>query len=321
MTASGERREGGVARAAPPYRSRSWRRRAVGAGMASLPVAVTVVFVGVPVVLAILYTLGDAGGLNSAVARVAQHQVTARHGLTLGAYRAFFASPELRADLLVTVVVTVLQSAILVVVATGLGLFVRFSKGRLAKAVSTLYVVPMFIPVVIASYALVTFWEDRGKLAGILGALGLPHGGLPGYTTAGVVLGLVWTNLPFAVILIGSGLQAVPEVLVEAARDVGAGPWRILRRVVLPAIRLPLAIVVVFSATGALGAYTVPDLIGPNAPQMLGVSMTSFFQSFGQPQMAEVMAVLVFLGAIGLSGIYLWANRLSADDQGRGSGR
>jgi ABC-type spermidine/putrescine transport system permease subunit I len=319
VTAGGERLVGSVAASTLPRRSRSSRQRAVGAAMASLPVAVTVVFVGVPVVLAILYTLGDVGGLNSAVARVAQHQVVARGGLTLAAYRAFFASPELRADLVVTVVVTALQSTILVVVAVGLGLFVRFSKGRLAKAVSTLYVVPMFIPVVIASYALVTFWEDRGKLAGVLGALGLPHSGLPGYTTAGVVLGLVWTNLPFATILIGSGLQAVPEVLIEAARDVGARPWRILRRVVLPAIRLPLAVVVVFSATGALGAYTVPDLMGPNAPQMLGVSMTSFFQSFGQPQMAEVMAVLVFLGAIGLSGIYLWANRLAADD--RGSGR
>jgi ABC-type spermidine/putrescine transport system permease subunit I len=286
--------------------------------MAAFPVVVTVVFVGIPVVLAILYTLGQTGGLNAAVAKVAQHQVVDHHGLTLAAYERFFASPELRADLVVTVVVTLVQSAILIVVATGLGLFVRFSTSRLAKAVSTLYVVPMFIPVVIASYALVTFWEDRGKLAGFLGALGLPHSGLPGYTTAGVVLGLVWTNLPFAVILIGSGLQAVPEVLIEAARDVGVGSGRILRRIILPSIRLPLAIVLVFSATGALGAYTVPDLMGPNAPQMLGVSMTSFFQSFGQPQMAEVMAVLVFLGAIGLSGIYLWANRLSAADQGGG---
>lgn len=305
-----------VAAVDPRGRGGDRRRRWVGAAMAALPVAVTVVFVGVPVVLAVLYTLGDVGGLNAAVARVAQHQVVATHGLTFAAYAHFFESPELRSDLAVTVVITVIQSVALVVLALALGLYVRFSEGWLARAVSTLYVVPMFVPVVIASFALVTFWEDRGKLAGILAALGLPHGGLPGYTTAGVVLGLVWTNLPFAVILIGSGLQGVSDGLVEAARDVGARPLRILTAVILPAIRLPLAIVLVFSATGALGAYTVPYLIGPNAPQMLGVAMTSFFQSYGQPQMAEVMAVVVFIGALGLSGIYLWANRAARDDRG-----
>ncbi|MDA8063184.1 MAG: ABC transporter permease subunit [Actinomycetota bacterium] len=292
------------------------RAKAIGTLLASLPVLVTVVFVGVPVVLAVLYTLGDVHGLNSAVASVAQHQVVARHGLTLGAYAHFFESAELRSDLVVTVVVTVVQSLVLVALALALGLFVRFGRGWLTKVVSTLYVVPMFVPVVIASFALVTFWEDRGKLAGFLALFGLPHSGLPGYTTAGVVLGLVWTNLPFAVILIGSGLQGVPDALIEAARDAGAKPLRVLRRVILPAIRLPLVIVIVFSATGALGAYTVPDLMGPNAPQMLGVAMTGYFQSFGQPQMAEVMAVIVFLGAIGLAGIYLWANRASALDRG-----
>jgi len=274
-----------------------------------LPVAVTIVFTGLPVLLAVLYTLGDTGGLNATVARVAEHQVVAHHGVTFGAYRNFFHSPSLRSDLWATVWVTAVSTAALVAVAWVLALYVRFSGGRIARVVSTLYVVPMFIPTVIASYALVTFWEQNGKLAAVLARLGLPHNGMPGFTLLGVVIGLLWTNIPFAVILISSSLQGVPEVLVEAGRDVGASWWRIVRSVLLPLNKLPTIIVITFTATGTLGSFTIPDLMGPNAPQMLGVAMTDYYQSYGQPQQAEVMSVLVFVAALIISSFYVWASR------------
>jgi ABC-type spermidine/putrescine transport system permease subunit I len=277
--------------------------------VASVPVLVTLAFVGLPVALAVLYTLGKTGGLNETIARVAQHQVVAAHGFSLGAYRVFFDSQGLRSDLWTTLWVTAASTAVLVALAWTLALYVRFSRGRLSRLVSTIYVVPMFIPTVIASYALVTFWQQNGKLAGLLDAIGLPHSAMPGFTSLGVVIGLVWTNIPFAVILISSSLQGVAEVLVEAGRDVGASWPRIVWSVLLPLNRLPTIIVVTFTATGMLGNFTIPDLMGPNAPQMLGVAMTSYYQSYGQPQQAEVMAVLVFLAALVLSAFYLWASR------------
>jgi ABC-type spermidine/putrescine transport system permease subunit I len=291
---------------------RSFRRacaQALSICVGGVPVAVTLVFTAVPVVLAVLYTLGKVGGLNETVAALATHQVVARHGISFGAYEVFFADAGSRADLWVTLWVTLASSAVLVAMAWALALFVRFSRGRLGRAVSTLYVVPMFIPTVIASYALVTFWQQNGKLAGFLHVVGINNVPLPGFTTAGVVLGLVWTDIPFAVILISSGLQGVPDVLIEAARDAGASWWRIVRTVLVPLNKLPTLIVVIFTATDTLGAFTIPDLMGPNAPQMLGVAMTDSYQSYGQPQQAEVMAMLVFLGALLLSGLYLWASQ------------
>jgi ABC-type spermidine/putrescine transport system permease subunit I len=299
-----------------------WARRGAAAVLpsaaGSLPVLVVLAFTGLPVVLAVLYTLGETGGLNATIAQSAQHQVVARHGLTLGAYQAFIDSPDLRADLWVTLWVTALSTVVLVALSWLLALFVRFGGTRVGRAVSTVYVVPMFIPTVIASYALVTFWEGNGRLAGVLAWLGLPTGWLPGFTSLGVVLALVWTNIPFAVILISSSLQGVPEALIEAARDVGASWPRICWSVLLPLNKLSTIIVITFTAVGTLGSFTVPDLMGPNAPQMLGVAMTSYYQSYGQPQMAEVMSVVVFLAALLLSGLYIWAMR---SDGRRGKAR
>lgn len=292
----------GTRSARPPF-------RALAPVAGALPVAVAAVFVGLPILLSALYTLGDTGGPNSTVAETAQHQVVAARGLTLGGYRQLLQTPGFGRDIWVTAWITIVSTVILLVLAWVLSLYLRFSRGWIRAVVATLYTVPMFVPVVIATYALVTFWETNGKLAALLHAAGLGDSWLPGFTSGGVVLGLVWTNLPFAVIMIGSGLQAVPDALIEAARDVGAQPWRVLISVLVPLTRLPSIIVLTFTATGALGSYTVPYLMGPNAPQMLGVAMTSAFQDYQEPQQAESMAVLVFLAAAGLSFLYVRANR------------
>ncbi len=270
-----------------------------------VPILVVLVFTGLPIVLAVLYTFGDTGGLNATVAAVAQHQVVAKDGLTLGAYRAFFDSSDLRADLWATLWITGLSTVILVAVAWVLALFVRFGNRRLGHVASTLYLIPMFIPVVIASYALVTFWEANGRLAALLNSAGITHLGMPGYTSLGVVIGLVWTELPFGVILISAGLQSVPAVLIDAGRDVGASWVRLLWQVLVPLNKIPTLIVLIFTAVGALGSFTIPDLMGANSPQMLGVAMTDYYQSYGEPQMAEVMSVIIFLVALGLSCIYV----------------
>jgi hypothetical protein len=52
----------------------------------------------------------------------------------------------------------------------------------------------------------------------------------------------------------------------------------------------------------------VPYLTGPTAPNLLGPSMGNFFSAFNQPQQAEVMAMIVFVLALGLGAVYVWAN-------------
>jgi len=55
----------------------------------------------------------------------------------------------------------------------------------------------------------------------------------------------VWRYFPFAMLLILARLQAVPGELLEAAQVDGAGPWRRLRRVIIPELRYVLAVVFV----------------------------------------------------------------------------
>jgi ABC-type spermidine/putrescine transport system permease subunit I len=285
-----------------------FRERAQGLLMVLPPVAVVAVFIGFPVGAAIAYTLGRAGGPNSVVALLAQRQHVVHHGVTLAAYRDVLGNPHTRRDLWATVSVTLLTVVFVVLLSWGIALYVRLSDTRIARIVSALSVIPLFIPVVIASYSILIFYASDGFMKTIAYRLG--YHGFPtlGYTLSAVTIGEIWVNVPFGVLMMSSGLNSVPNALIEAARDSGASLPRTVRSVLLPMNLIPTVIVATFTGIYVLGSFTVPYLTGPSAPNLLGVSMSNFFSAFNQPQQAEVMAMVVFALAAGIGTIYVWAN-------------
>jgi ABC-type spermidine/putrescine transport system permease subunit I len=272
------------------------------------PVAVVAVFIGFPVGAAIAYTLGRAGGPNSTVALLAQRQHIVHHGITTAAYREVLGNSHVRGDLWATVWVTLVTIAVVVLLSWSIGLYLRLSDTWVSRMVSALSVVPLFIPVVIASYAILTFYAAQGFLKTLAYHVGWHSFPTLGYTLWAVVIGEIWVNVPFGVLLMSSGLNSVPNALIEAARDSGASLPRTVRSVLLPMNVIPTVIVATFTGIYVLGSFTVPYLTGPSAPNLLGVSMSNFFSSFNQPQQAEVMAMIVFVLAIGIGSIYVWAN-------------
>jgi ABC-type spermidine/putrescine transport system permease subunit I len=285
--------------------------------MALPPVLLLALFVGIPVVLAVGFSLGHTGGLNSTIASIGLNtrEATSWWG-TAQAYADVFADPRFARDLGVTVGVTVVSTVIVLALALGIALNLRLRGGRLASIFAGLAVVPLFIPVVIASWAILTFYSGDGFVRTVFALFGLT-GPTWGYTTVAVVIGSVWTSLPFATLMAVSGVQSVPDAMIEAARDAGASSFTVITRVLVPLSAIPLVIAATFTAIGVLGSFTVPYFTGPNAPSMLGVDISKYFQAFNHPQQAIVMAVVVFVLASGIAFFYVWANFRSAKKEGR----
>lgn len=298
--------------------ARRARRSAVAGFLLALPPVVVIsLFVGVPVVLALAFSVGFTGGLNSVIAAVGQN-VHRADGVvpTFAAYGDVFATEAFWQNLALTLGVTAASTAIVLVLAGGIGLYLRLHGGWLARLLSAVAIVPLFIPVVIASWAILTFYAADGFPRSLLAQLGV-EGPVWSYTAIAIVIGSAWTSLPFAVLMITSGLQSVPDALIEAARDAGAGTARIVRTILLPMCAVPIVIAVTFTAIGVIGSYTVPYFTGPNAPTMLGVTLASYFTSYNQPQQSLVMAFVVFLAAAVIGALYVWANFRSARQEGR----
>lgn len=297
-------------------RRRQRRHAGIGLAMSLPPVLLLTLFAGIPVILAIGFSFGMTGGLNSTAAAIGQDVYEADGLLTFEAYRQLFADPRFGRDLLATVFVTIVTTISTIALAVAIAVILRLRAGRLGSLLSGLGVIPLFIPVVIASWAILTFYAGDGFVRSLFAQFGLEAPTF-GFTVTGVVIASMWVNLPFALLMAASGMQGIPDALIDAARDAGASTMTIVMRVLVPMAGIPLVIATTFTAIGVLGQFTVPYFTGPNAPQQLGVDINKYFQSFNQPQQAAAIAVVVFVIASGVAALYVWANFRGAKQEGR----
>jgi len=264
------------------------RSQLVGLALVAPSLVYLTVFVFIPVVKAITtsFTVRDRDNAGNYSYRVGTDN-----------YRTIFETETLRDNVIFTVLIAVISVAIVFCLAYSIALALRFGKGPVVRFLSRIYVIPLFIPSVIASYAMITFLANHGFVDGLLQLVGFPDESFPRivFDWKGIVITQVWLSLPFMTVLLTSVLLEISDTLVESARDVGASSWQIFRHIVLPLSAPGALIGVTFMFLGVVGGFTIPYLLGPNAPQMLGVSMVYYMTNYFEPYVASTQAVVIFL--------------------------
>lgn len=239
--------------------------------------------------------------------------------LSLDRYLQFFNTPSEVKNLVFTIQVTAVSVIGLFVICLPLSLYLRFSKSRLSGWVQGIALFPLFVPGIILAYALIQFMGPRGTVANLMQASGIRPlvdsayqvlFGLKGYRTPylrpeGIVIGLIWESIPFTVMVMTAGLSQIDDALIESARDVGANRFQIFRQIILPLTQRPLTIAFCLNFIGLFGSYTLPYLLGPAAPQMMGVTMQRAYSEFQEPRAAETQAVITFLMCLVVGLLYI----------------
>jgi ABC-type spermidine/putrescine transport system permease subunit I len=194
----------------------------------------------------------------------------------------------------VTLWTTAVTALILLLICLPIALYLRFSTNRISAYVQGLAIFPMFVPSIILSYAFIRVLGPNGTVDLLLNAVHLPHIRSPYLTPWGPVLGLVWDNIPLTVLILLSGLGNVSNQSIEAARDVGAGRIGVLWHIILPRISNSLLVAVSFTVLGIFSAFTLPYVLGPAAPEMMGPFMQRTFRDLNDPTTAITQAVIAF---------------------------
>jgi spermidine/putrescine transport system permease protein len=131
--------------------------------------------------------------------------------------------------------------------------------------------VPFWTSFLIRTYAWVTILKSEGLLNSLLVQLQLIAQPLELlYTPGAVVLGLVYTFLPFMILPIYSSVEKLDGALIEAALDLGAGPLRAFSRVIVPLTTPGIAAGVLLVFIPSLGIYAVNDILGGGRVDMIG---------------------------------------------------
>ena len=289
----------------------------IGFFMALPPLLLVVFFVGLPVLIAFTFSLGFTTGPNRVLSIIGQEIHKKDHWWgTFAAYKDVYHDPRFAGDMRTTIAITVISTTLVLLMALGIGIYQRMIGGRLASVMTALTLVPLFVPVVIAAWAIHTFYAGDGFMRTFFSQFGINFPTITS-TVSAIAIGTSWTSLPFAILMVTSGLQSIPDALIETAQDAGAGFFRIIRTVLIPLAITPIVIAGTFTGIGILGSFTIPLFLGPNQPTMLGVEISNFFGAYNRPQQSIVMAFIVFASASGIALIYIWANVRSAKQSGR----
>ena len=231
-------------------------------------------------------------------------------------YSYFFLRPTERASILYTLAVVVATVVISMVAAYLLAMYLRFTKTRITKLIGVLYLLPRFIPGLVAIYAMTIIIRDSGVINRISQLFGgnLKIGFM--FDPKGVVLMNVWFNIPFAALIITSGLSAIPDSIIEGARDVGAGKWKVFTAMILPLSVRDVFIAATFVFMSNVGSFTTPFfLLGATNPPMLGISLFRQFNSYMDYEKSAALSVIMFLMCSVSAAVYIYTNLKEKDWQ------
>jgi spermidine/putrescine transport system permease protein len=203
--------------------------------------------------------------------------------------------------------VSALMALGIAVAATMLAYPVAYFLAFRARTRATLFLALLLVPFA-ASYLLrIMAWKlvlgPAGAVNSLLSSAGLISEPLDLllYSRGAVVITLVYVWIPFAALPILASLQRIERSQLEAAADLGAGPWTRFRRVTLP-LSLPGALAAFFMVfIPTIGEYVTPTLIGGTGGIMYGNLIQDFFGRAGNwPLGAALAMVMLILTVVGV---------------------
>ncbi|HEY8590981.1 MAG TPA: sugar ABC transporter permease [Naasia sp.] len=179
----------------------------------------------------------------------------------LANFERALADPALVQALLFTTLYTVVVTAVLFVIGMALALMVSGAIGRAAAALRTIVVVPVVIGFATASY--IALWLLDGRIGIVNRALddtGLVDAPISWFGSFGtafavVIVLVVWKTVGLTMLLLMSGMNAIPGDLYEAAQLDGAGWWRRLFSITLPLLRPTIALVLILTVISSYLAF------------------------------------------------------------------
>lgn len=255
--------------------------RLIGLLLVAAPVSLVLALIIWPVTLSVFDTLTV--------------ETPAGIAFSLDAYRFFFSDGFSLRNLWMTIQVAAICTVLLLVITLPIALYLRFSTSRLTGYIQALALFPLFVPSILLAYALIRTLGPNGTVDILLNALGLPKLRSPYLTMWGPIIGLVWDNLPLTLLIVLAGLGNVSRASIDAARDVGANGAQVLRHIILPRIRSTLLVAASFVVLGLFSAFTLPYLLGPAVPEMMGPFMRRTIIDVDNPLQARTQAVVTFL--------------------------
>ena len=200
-----------------------------------------------------------------------------------------------------SVYISIISTVICLLIGYPLALYISRQESAYRNILLALLIIPFWTNFLVRTYSWMFILRSEGLLNNTLIYFGLISEPLQIlFTDTAVIIGLVYTYLPFMVLPVYVSLEKMDRNLLMAARDLGATPFQSFRKVILPLTRPGVISGSILVFVPCIGAYITPDILGGSRSMMVGNLIQMQFLSardwpFGSALSFVLMAIVLLL--------------------------
>jgi spermidine/putrescine transport system permease protein len=180
------------------------------------------------------------------------------------------------------------------------GYFMARMKAAWKRRIMMLIMIPFWVSGLIRLYGWIIVFQSNGLLDKILMGIGLTEKPLRLlYSYPAVVVGMIYSLLPFMILSVYSSAEKMDWSLVEASRDLGASAFSAFRTVTLKLTLPGLLSGIILTFIPSMGLFFIADILGGNKIVLVGsVIQEQLTSGRNQPFAAALSAVLMILTSL-----------------------
>ncbi|RKI93803.1 ABC transporter permease [Parablautia intestinalis] len=212
--------------------------------------------------------------------------------ITLEHYIKFFTDADFLIILWRSLWIAFKTTIICLLIGYPVAYYISHCKERMQNILVFCITMPMWINMLVRTYAWIGLLSKDGLMQKLLSLLGLGNAELL-YTEGAVLLGMVYNFLPFMILQINTTLCKMDDSLLEASADLGADPVQTFYRVTLP-LSIPgviNGITLVFLP--AVSSFFIPKLLGGGKYFLIGNVIENQFITVGEWNFGSAISMII----------------------------
>ena len=206
-----------------------------------------------------------------------------------------------------------LQSILIAVVVTFICILISYPfvlavshKSKLTqKVLMTLVMVPFLTNSLIRMYGWIVLLRKAGVINTLLTDAGIISTPLKlMYNNFGIIVGMVYTLIPFMILPLYSSVSAIDKSIIEAANDLGANKIKTFFKIIVPSTKPALFNGSLMVFTPALGYFFIVDVLGGGKIMILGNLIKNQFLTARNWPFGASVSVFLLLITFTIIGVY-----------------
>ena len=232
------------------------------------------IFIVVPLLFVLYYSVTDANG-NFSLQYIAD----------IGKYKDI---------MLNSIWLGFIATVISLIMAYPLAYIMARSKANVQRTMMMLVMLPMWMNLLIRTYSMMILMQDTGIINTALEALGLSPVHMIN-TQGAVVLGMVYNYIPYMILPLYSIMTKLDYNLVEAAQDLGANKFTVIKNVVIPHSLPGIASGFTMVFVPSVSTFYISKKLGGNTFSLIGDIIEMQFKSANNYNLGAALSMVLMV--------------------------